>query len=92
MHPKNPVGAEATSGWLGDWKSLNQSRSQYAIDLRRHVGHPELLLKKDGGAPITKRMNDFAGTHELIGCESHNLQAEIVDGARNYPRDPTEVR
>ncbi len=89
--PTNAVGATAYSGWVADWNGVNTSRAAYATKLRNDDPRPELLLPKDGSAPVTNRMNKYSRTHNLIVCATHNLQAEIVDGVRNYPNDPTKV-
>ncbi len=90
--PPNHSGAIALGKWIGDWRAVNQRRAQYAHDLRASNKFPELVLPKDdAGAPITNRMNEFSRTHDLVGCETHNLQAETVDGVRDYPNDPTRT-
>ncbi len=89
--PQND-GAIALRGWVQDWRGVNASRAAYARALRTSPKFPELLLPKDDqGAPVTNRMNQYSRTHELIGCATHNLQAEITDGERRYPDDPTKV-
>ena len=89
--PTDRVGGEAYRAWVRDWHGVNKARSAYAVALRASPDFPELLLPKDGSAPITNRMNKYSRTHNLIVCATHNLQAEIVDGKRNYPNDPTKV-
>ena len=90
--PTNTSGKVALAAWIQDWRSLIDRRAKYADDLISTRDHAELVITKDDqGAPITNRMNEFSRTHALIGCETHNLQAETVDGVRSYPSDPTKV-
>ena len=91
-HPTDHDGSIALTAWIGDWRSLIQRRANYAKDLRAIGNKAEPDFPKDtSGAPVTNRMNQFSRTHNLIGCATHNLQAEIVDGLRAYPNDPTQV-
>jgi hypothetical protein len=87
LHPPDRDGAIALRGWTADWKALLHSRARFAAELRgTAVAKPKLLLPLGpDGAPITKRMTEYARTHDLLQCETDNLQAEIVDGDRLYP-------
>jgi hypothetical protein len=90
LDPPDRDGRTALRAWSADWRTLLERRAQYARDLRRGTPSPELVLPLDGGAPVTARMNKYARTHDAVVCATHNLQAEIVDGVRAYPDDPTE--
>lgn len=89
--PTDNDGKIALSKWIEDWRAVIDRRARYATDLGSVGDDAQLVLPKDGGAPVTNRMNKFSRTHDLIGCATHNLQAEIVDGVRVYPTDPTKV-
>jgi hypothetical protein len=89
LQPPDASGRTALHDWIADWRALIARRADYAHQLRAHAAHPELVIPVDAGAPITNRMNQYARTHDAVGCETHNLQAEIVDGVRDYPNDPT---
>ncbi len=89
LSPPNSSGRTALHDWIADWRALVARRADYARQLRNHTASPELVIPINAGAPITDRMNQYARTHDAVGCETHNLQAEIVDGVRDYPNDPT---
>ena len=91
-HTENHDGEVARTKWVEDWRSVIERRAMYAADLLKVGDASEPAFPKDeGGAPVTNRMNQFSRTHTLIGCATHNLQAEIIDGVRVYPTDPTKV-
>lgn len=90
QNPPDRDGLTALRAWTSDWRTLIERRADYATELRTGAKNPELVLPLDGGAPITNRMNKYARTHDAVICATHNLQAEIVDGLRAYPDDPTE--
>ena len=91
QRPTAHDGQTALTDWVADWRALIDRRATFAHTLDRD-GNAEFVIPKDPkGAPITNRMNEFARTHALIGCETHNLQAETLDGPRNYPNDPTKI-
>jgi hypothetical protein len=85
LQPPNHEARAALRGWVGDWHTLLAVRERYARELRADLGRPELVLPVANGQPITQRMIDFASTHNLEQCQTDNLQAEIVDGVRQYP-------
>ena len=37
---------------------------------------------------MTKRMNGYALANSFTICQTQNLQAEVVEGGRNYPEHP----
>jgi hypothetical protein len=76
---------KALDAWVGDWRRLIAARGDFADDLADD-GTARLLIPttSNGGPPITKRMNQYASQRSLDVCSSTTLQAEVVDGPRDY--------
>ena len=83
--PPTDAGA-ALDKWLDDWRSLVDARAAFADDLADD-GTARLrtpAVKSGGLQPITERMNGFAQQRGLDECQPDALQAEVVDGPRDY--------
>lgn len=83
VRPEGGDGRIALARWLDDWEALVQARADYARDLRAGAD-PALVLPAERAAPITITMDDFARQHGLGACTTAALQAEVVEGARQY--------
>jgi hypothetical protein len=86
VQPTNGEGARALDGFLTDWKALVRARVRYAHAVAT-APRARLEIPVDpAGAPATRRMDDYAVGHDLRVCSPLALQAEIVEGARDYRR------
>ncbi len=87
--PTDVDGRRALRSWVADWRSLLVERSDFAVALVSESPH-RLLVPVDGrGRPVTVRMDEFAGFHNLAVCSPLSLAAETVDGPRT--RAPIEL-
>ena len=86
VQPTATDAAAALDKWLDDWRSLVRARAAFADDLAGD-GTARLrtpAVKSGGLQPITERMNGFAQQRGLDECQPDVLQAEVVDGPRDY--------
>jgi hypothetical protein len=85
IHTDGGDAQKALAGWVGDWRKLIVARRDFADDLASD-GTARLLIPttSSGGPPITRRMNQYASQRSLDVCSSTTLQAEVVDGPRDY--------
>ena len=79
--------ATALDKWLDDWRKLDRRRAAFADDLAddgtARLSTP--AVKSGGLEPITERMNGVrAAARKLDECQPDALQAEVVDGPRDY--------
>jgi hypothetical protein len=89
VRPLNHDGAKALTLFAADWQHLTQARERYVTALLAGQHDPQLILPVDPSAkPITIRMKDYAEIHSLTDCRPDDLQGEIVEGPRTYPRVP----
>jgi hypothetical protein len=76
----------ALDGWTADWRDLVRARARFASDLEAD-GTARLSIptvSQGGLKPITDRMDTYATQRGLDGCRPVALQAEVVDGPRDY--------
>jgi hypothetical protein len=76
----------ALDGWAADWRDLIRARATFASDLEAD-GTARLSIptvSQGGLKPITDRMDLYATQRGLDGCRPGELQAEVVDGPRDY--------
>jgi hypothetical protein len=86
VQPTATDAGAALDKWLDDWRSLVRARAAFADDLAGD-GTARLrtpAVKSGGLQPITERMNGFAQQRGLDECQPDALQAEVVDGPRDY--------
>jgi hypothetical protein len=86
VEPTNADAATALDKWNDDWRSLIQARSEFADDLAGD-GTARLrtpAVRSGSLQPISERMNDYARQQGLLVCQPDALQAEAVDGVRDY--------
>ena len=86
VEPTSADAATALDKWLDDWRNLIDARAAFADDLEddgtARLSTP--AVKSGGLEPITERMNGFAQQRGLDECQPDALQAEAVDGPRDY--------
>lgn len=86
VEPTDADGAEALDGWLDDWDALLEARAAYRDDLHQD-GSAELNLPtSDNVEPAAILMNEYATMHDLVACNTSALQAETVEGVRDYDK------
>jgi hypothetical protein len=86
IHPTDPSGAKALTGFTTDWRNLDRARARYVRELEATGKRPKLFIPVDPtGAPATIRMGEYAGIHHLDVCSPDDLQGEVVEGPRVYP-------
>jgi hypothetical protein len=86
VEPTDADAATALDKWNDDWRSLILARSEFADDLAAD-GTARLqtpAVRSGSVQPISERMNDYARQQDLTVCQPDALQAEAVDGARDY--------
>src|SRR5690242_1456034 len=87
VHPKGKDPAAALRGWTRDWSKLIAARANYVSALRTKGDAARFVEPATKGVePIVNKMNDWTleqGTR-TDRCNSGELQAEVVDGARIY--------
>jgi hypothetical protein len=76
----------ALDGWTEDWRALIRARAQFAGDLEADgTARLSIPTVSEGGLkPITDRMDAYATQRGLDSCRPEVLQAEVVDGPRDY--------
>jgi hypothetical protein len=86
VEPTDKDAAEALDKWLDDWRALIVARADFADDLADDgTARLRIPAVSTGGLePITERMNGYANQRGLEPCRPDALQAEIVDGGRDY--------
>jgi len=89
IRPVDRDGAKALTLFAADWRHLTEARERYVTALLAGEHDPQLILPVDPSAkPITIRMKDYAEIHRLTDCRPDDLQGEVVEGSRTYPRLP----
>jgi hypothetical protein len=86
VEPVNPDSADALDEWLEDWRDLVAARAEFADDLATDGTARLRTPAVSSGAlePVTERMNGYAIQRGVAMCQPDTLQAEMVDGPRNY--------
>lgn len=87
IHPTDPEGAKALTGFTKDWRDLGTARTRYVTELAATGERPELEIPVGpDGAPVTIRMRLYADIHHLDACTPDALQGEVVEGRRTYAK------
>ena len=79
----------ALESWTEDWRALVQARAEFADDLADD-GSARLQtpsIRSGSVRPISDRMNEYALQRGLDDCSPDALQAEVVDGPRDYTQE-----
>ena len=78
--------AQALDKWVADWRRLIDARAAFATDLAADgTARLEVPAVSSGSVqPITDRMDEYANGRGLEDCRPEPLQAEVVDGPRDY--------
>jgi hypothetical protein len=86
VQPKGGDARAALEGWTKDWRDLITARATFASDLEAD-GTARLRIptvSRGSVKPISERMDEYATQRGLDSCRPQNLQAEVVDGPRDY--------
>jgi hypothetical protein len=86
IHPTDRSGAQALTGFAGDWKHLVEAHDRYAQELAATRKRPKFYIPIANGEPVTIRMGEYTDIHHLVDCSPDSLQGEVVEGRRTYPR------
>ena len=88
IQPDSVDAARALDAWVNDWRALLEARAEFAADLADDGTARLRVPAVSAGSvrPISDRMNEYALARGLGQCGTDTLQAENVDGVRQYAR------